>query len=146
MRKRELRNLHLEDVDMGYEDLLEILEAVMQVYPMIVFANLSKNTYSMLSNQEFLYNEVAESGCYDDLIEGNIGNVHSNYQGVFRECFARERLMNNFSMGRKEVYAEIYQKDRQGEYRWVSAHVIRLADKTGEIHHVCFNRPLYGAV
>lgn len=101
-------------MNISFRDLMNIVQAVSQVYPMIVFANLTKNTYTTLRNEDFLYNEVVDSGCYNNLIDDNIGNIHKNYQKLFGECFSREHLMKSFNEGKTEVYAELYQKNKQG--------------------------------
>lgn len=131
-------------LDISYSDFLNIASAVTQVFPMIVLANLSKNTYTMVRDEGFLRNETPASGCYDDLIDDNMNNIHPNYQQHFYECFSREHLMHSFQQGKKEVYAEIYQKDKRGQYRWVSAHVIRIKSESGDTMHICLNRVLEG--
>lgn len=45
-------------------------------------------------------------------------------------------------MGKNEVYGEIYQKDKQGEYHWVSVHIIRIEDESGDVILICLNRIL----
>ncbi len=141
-----MENEKIMGINVSLKDLMNIVQAVSQVYPMIVLANLTKNTFTMLRNEEFLYNEVVNLGCYDDLIDDNIENIHKNYQNLFLDCFSREHLIKSFRKGKTEVYAELYQKNRQGEYQWVSVHVIRVENKSGDICHVCLNRALDGIV
>ena len=74
------------------EDVLSVFEAVSQAFPMIVLANLSKNTYTMLKDDGFLAWEVPKVGCYDELIDYGVGNVHPNYQNTFVSHFSRENL------------------------------------------------------
>lgn len=136
----------IKSTDIELNELLNIVNAVSQVYPMIVLANLTKNTYSMIKNESFLYNEVINYGRYDDLIDDNAENIHANYQRLFHECFSREHLIKSFSGGKTEVYAEIYQKSNDGKYQWVSVHVIRIEDDNGDIKHICLNRALDGIV
>ncbi|MDO4166899.1 MAG: hypothetical protein Q4D32_05800 [Eubacteriales bacterium] len=119
-----------------------ILKAVIHVYPMIVLANLSKNKYYMIQDEGFLYNEVLSSGCYDDLIDAGVDNIHANYQSLFLNCFSRENLIRNFEKGQTDVYAELYQKDTEGKFHWVSTHAIRIEDESGDIMHICLNRVL----
>lgn len=145
MKEEPVLNL-TESLGMSQEELLSIMKAVSQVYPMIVLANLTKNTYSMVRNDGFLYNEVANSGCYEDLIDDNVDNIHVNYQSLFQGCFSREHLLKSFGEGKTEVYAELYQKDKEGKYHWVSAHAIKVDDGSGDIVHVCLNRVLDGIV
>lgn len=124
--------------------LRRIVRAVSQVYPMIILANLSKNTYTVLRDEDFLCNDIVESGCYDDLIDDNTANIHPNYQGLFQECFSREHLINSFRQGKTEVYAEVYQKNKKKKYQWASTHVIKLENEDGDICHICLCRVLDG--
>lgn len=144
--KEETTNKGTEELSISSENLLEIVKAVSQVYPMIVLANLSKNTYTLLRNEVFLQNEISESGCYDDLIDDNQENIHSNYQELFQKCFGRENLLKRFREGKTDVYAELYQKNKSGEYQWVSTHAIKIEDGSGDICHICLNRVLDGIV
>lgn len=133
-----------KDAGVSFSDFLNIAKAISKVYPMIVLADLTKNTYTMIRDEGFLYNEMVVSGCYDDLIDDNMDNIHSNYQKLFYDCFARENLLRSFKEGKNEVYAEVYQKNKQGKYHWVSAHVIKLENESGDVMHICLNRVLDG--
>lgn len=145
MNNEKVKNLS-ETMGISNEELQNIVKAVSQVYPMIVFANLTKNTYSMLRDEGFLCNKVTETGCYEDLIDNNVENIHANYQKLFEECFSRDHLLKSFHEGKTEVYAELYQKNKQEQYQWVSTHAIRIESESGDICHICLNRVLDGIV
>ena len=138
----EMTKILSEKFHIPYADFIGITTAVSQVFPMIVLANLTRNTYTMLQDEGFLYNEIPVTGCYDDLIDDNMDHIHPNYQKHFYDCFSREQLLRNFLCGKNEVYAEIYQKDKKGEYHWVSVHVIRIEDESGDLISICLNRIL----
>jgi fibrillarin-like rRNA methylase len=146
MMNEEITKKWEAESEIPFEELLNIVQGVSQVYPMIVLANLTQNTYSLLRNEDFLCNDVDKTGCYDELIENNAENIHPNYQALFQECFSREHLIKSFKKGKTEVYAELYQKNKDGQYQWVSTHVIRLQDASGEIVHICLNRVMDGRV
>jgi fibrillarin-like rRNA methylase len=146
MENNALINSWTELTGTSLEDLVTVANAVSQVYPMIILANLTQNTYSTLRNENFLYNDVADNGVYEDLIDNNAENIHPNYQHLFQKCFSREHLIRSFTQGKTDVYAELYQKDRQGQYRWVSTHVIKIENESGDICHICLNRVLDGVV
>jgi len=133
------RNLRREK-NISMRELMGIVNAVMQVYPMIILANLTKNTYTMIRDEGFLYSDLEYSGCYDDMIEDGVENIHPNYQKLFLQCFSRENLLHNYANGKNEVYAELYQKDRLGKYHWVSVHVIKIENELGDVIQVCLNR------
>ncbi|MBO5208464.1 MAG: hypothetical protein J6B68_03870 [Lachnospiraceae bacterium] len=135
-----------KSIGLDLRETIQVLEAVSEVYPMIVMSNLTKNTYTMIRNENFLAFDMPRSGCYDDLIDDGVDNVHSNYQQVFLECFSRENLLRKFQNGSTEVYAELYQKGGKGKYQWVSTHVIRLRDEQGDVRQICLNRVLEGIV
>ena len=124
------------------EDVLSVFEAVSQAFPMIVLGNLTKNTYTMLKDDGFLAWEVPKVGCYDELIDYGVGNVHPNYQNTFVNHFSREKLISQFERGKREVYAKIFQKGRGSQYQWVSTHVIRVHDRDGDICELCINKVL----
>ena len=130
------------DKKLSSRDLKSIVAAVMQVYPMIVLANLSKNQYTMLRDEGFLCRDIETCGRYDDMIDDGVENIHTNYQRLFLECFSRENIIRNFASGKNEVYAELYQKDKTGEYHWVSVHAIKIEDDSGDIMQICLNRIL----
>ena len=138
----EMTKILSEKFNISYTDFIHITTAVSQVFPMIVLADLTKNTYTALQDEGFLHNEIPVTGCYDDLIDDNMENIHPNYQQHFYECFSREHLIRSFQRGKKEVYAEIYQKDKAGKYHWGSVHVIQVENESGDMMHICLNRAL----
>lgn len=94
------------------EEALSVFEAISQVFPMIVSANLTKNTYTMIK------------------------------QGDFLEKFSREHLLKAFERGTREVCVKLYQKGRGKNYQWVSTHVIRVKDRDGDVCEICINKIL----
>lgn len=140
----EMTKILSEKYHISYTDFISITTSVSQVFPMIVLANLTQNTYTMLRDEGFLFNEIPLTGCYDDLIDDNMDNIHPNYQQLFYECFSREHLLKAFERGEKEVYAELYQKNQQGNYHWASSLVIRTQSESGDVMHICLNRVLTG--
>ena len=124
------------------EEVLTVFEAVSEAFPMIVAANLTKNTYTMIKDDGFLANDMPSSGKYDDLIDVGLENIHPNYQRAFLDNFSRERLLQMLGQGRKEVCVKLYQKGRGDYYQWVSTHVIRVKDKDGDVCHICINKVL----
>jgi hypothetical protein len=146
MENTTLTNEWTELTGTSLNELVTMAKAVSQVYPMVILANLTRNTYTTLRNEDFLYNDVMVTGSYEDLIDDNTENIHPNYQHLFLKCFSREHLLKSFRQGKTDVYAELYQKDRLGQYHWVSTHVIKLENTSGDICHLCLNRVLDGVV
>ena len=142
MRYEEVFNDVRQHADIDVRNLLDILDAITKVYPMIVLANLSKNSYSMLKDEGFLFDRVMQCGNYDDMILDGVKNIHPDYQALFLDCFAREALIRRFEHGEKEIEARLYQKNMNGQYHWVIVKVIRVVDESGDLVEVCLNKVL----
>lgn len=124
------------------EEVVAVFQAVSEAFPMIVLANLTKNTYTMIKHDGFLADDLPLTGCYDDLIDYGVENIHENYQTLFLKSFSRENLLHSFACGKREVYVELYQLGRGEGYQWVSTHVIRVNDRNGDVCEVCINKVL----
>ena len=68
------------------EEVLTVFEAVSEAFPMIVAANLTKNTYTMIKDDGFLANDMPSSGKYDDqgtsVTDAGAGTERSLHQAV----------------------------------------------------------------
>ena len=128
------------------EEVLSVFEAVSEAFPMIISANLTKNTYMMIKDDGFLAGDFPATGKYDDLIDFGVEYIHPNYQRSFLDNFSRERLLRKLGQGKREVYSKQYQKGRNGPYQWVSTHVIRVKDRDGDICEICLNRVIEGSM
>lgn len=133
-----------ETVTLSNCDFLQIFDSVFEIFPMILYVNLTQNTYLMLKQNNFLAGSVPNSGCFDDLIDYGVENIHKNYQQNFIHCFSRENLLRAFAQGKTDVYAELYQKGHDNKYQWVSTHVIRTQNQDDDVCHICLNRILDG--
>lgn len=142
MRYDDLFNGVKQNTEIEAKNLLDIIDAITQIYPMIVLANLTRNSYFMLKNEGFLYEKMVLSGNYDELIRDGVKNIHTDYQALFLESFSRDLLIKNFENGKREIETKLYQKNQKGKYHWVSTKVIRLEDESGDIVHVCLNKVL----
>jgi hypothetical protein len=146
MKQEEILRQWRRTLGISAREYQNIISAVGQVYPMIVWANLTKNTYSMLRNDDFLSWSIESTGTFDSMIDEGVQNIHPNYQQVFLDCFSRESLLKSFNDGKTDVYAELYQKAHDGRYQWVSTHAIRVEVESDDIIEICLNRVLDGVV
>jgi hypothetical protein len=144
MKYEDLITEYENKFNIPFDDIIRVVNAVSQVFPMIILGNLTKNTYSLIRNNDFLASDLEPCGCYDNMIDDGAENVHPNYQKVFFETFSRENIISNFKNGKNEVYAEIYQKNKSHKYNWVSIHVIRINDDNGDMMEICLCRTLDG--
>ncbi len=119
-----------------------LFETFFDVFPMILSANLSQNTYFLFKHDDFLDDNIPESGNYDEMIEQSVSNIHPDYQADYLRLFSREKLLSAYEEGITDIYAELYQKGRASDYQWISTHVIRTTNQNGDICQLCIKRIL----
>lgn len=117
----------------------DILNAVLSVYPVIVSANLTKNTYRKLECQPLLGKEVLSEGTFDDLISNGFQYMESEFRQIFRELFSREALKERFLSGERDVYGEIKQICADGKEHWLEIHAI-CTSRGEELREICLVR------
>lgn len=125
-------------------EFFQVVDSIFEVFPMVVYVNLTQNKYLLLKQDNFLAFNLPNVGCFDDLIDHGTTYIHKNYQENFIRCFSRENLMQAFAQGKTDIYAELYQKSHDDNFHWVSTHVIRTKSHGGDICHICLNRILDG--
>lgn len=126
------------------EDLITVMDAFMQIYPMIVLVNLTRNSYAMFKGEDFLFERIegGEEETYDDMLKRVSKHIHPDYQKMFLDVFERRHLLDTYGHGVREVEARVCQKASNGQYQWVSNHAIRVEDESGDMIHVCLCRVL----
>lgn len=98
-----------------------LLSAIYQKYPLIIFANLTKNSYYMLSYDNFTTKECSGTGNFDELILHAASTVHPEDREVFVRTFDRKKLLEDYRMGTKEVGVRIRQMGDDGVYRKIES-------------------------
>ena len=97
--------------------------AIYTAYPLIMSLNLTRNTYSLFVDEQDSYTIQGE-GTYADLVENSLPMIYPSYQEDYRNTFRREEILRRFEAGEREIYMEMQQKGDDGEYHWLSVHVI----------------------
>lgn len=119
----------------------DILNALSSVYPVIVSANLTKNTYRMLEYQPLLSKEQVSFGTFDDLISMGLGNMEPGFQKLFLRAFSRDVLKKRFLInGEMEVYEEIKQFCADGKEHWLEIHAICISKEENDLREICLIR------
>ena len=131
--------MHSESIPSS-QNVNQFFEAVFDVFPMILSANLTQNTYFLYKHDNFLVEDIPETGNYDEMIQNSLVNIHPDYQSDFLRLFSRERLLDAYAKGITDIYAELYQKGRDSVYQWVSTHAIRTSNQNGDVCQICINR------
>ncbi len=118
--KEEERNKRM-DLE---REALQLMRGISDSYDMVIFVNLSQNTYHMISYDRFLNQSASEEGNFDELIEIGTSTVPDSYKESFHNAFSRESLLSEYKAGKKDVYLEHQQYDDAGTVHWVSTQVL----------------------
>ncbi len=105
-------------------EALQLMRGISDTYDLVIFANLSKNTYHMISYDRYLNKSADEEGNFDQLIEVGISTVPDAHKENFKNAFSREALLKCHEEGKTDVYLEHQQYDDGGEVHWIATQVL----------------------
>ncbi len=115
-------------------DLILVMTAIQSTYDMVIYANLTQNTYHIMDYDRFLTHYAQPDGCFDDLIEAGTASIPSSHRREFNETFSRSNLLNVYYSGKKSISLEHPQFSDDGNLHWVLTTVLFIKDnRTGDI-------------
>ena len=118
----------------------DILSVLSNVYPVIVSANLTQNTYMKLEYQPVLDGERFSCGVFDDLVSVKPGSMEPYFEELFVSSFSRKALVKKFLNGKTEVFEEIKQICSDGKEHWLEIHAIMISRGEEDIREICLVR------
>lgn len=111
------------------EDILEVqapasatqllLDAVFMKYPLVIFSNLTRNSFYMMAYENFSATSCPSTGVFDELIVHGAATMHPDDKEVFAQTFSCENLLNEYEQGKKSVSLMTRQLGDDGVYRKV---------------------------
>ncbi len=111
------------------EDILQIqtetaaeqilLQAVYMRYPLIIYGNLTRNSFYMMTYKNFTSKSCPSTGAFDDLIEHGARSMHPEDQKRWKSMFCRENQLKLYREGKKEFHMITRQLGDDGIYRKV---------------------------
>ncbi len=111
------------------EDILQIqseaaavqllLQAVCMRYPLIIYGNLSRNSFYMMTYDNFTSRSCPSTGTIDDLIAHGTLSMHPEDQERWNATFRRENQLKVYQEGKKEMHLITRQIGDDGIYRKV---------------------------
>ena len=111
------------------EDILEVqtpasatqllLDAVFMKYPLVIFSNLTRNSFYMMAYENFSATSCPSTGVFDELIMHGTATMHPEDKEAFASTFNRENLLAAYERGEKSVSLLTRQKGDDGVYRSV---------------------------
>lgn len=91
-----------------------LLEAVFRRYPLVIFSNLTRNTYYGMAYQDFTVTSCPSAGMYDDLIRRGAETMEPDDRAAFEAAFNREKLLADYENGIREVRLVTQQRGDDG--------------------------------
>jgi EAL domain-containing protein (putative c-di-GMP-specific phosphodiesterase class I) len=96
-----------------------LMDAIFRKYPLVIFSNLTRNSFYMMAYDNFSSKSCPASGTFDDLIAHGTSTMHPEDRSVFAETFGRENLLNAYAQGKQVVKSITRQIGDDGIYRRV---------------------------
>ncbi len=96
-----------------------LLEAVFIRYPLVIFCNLTRNSYYMMAYENFSTTKCTSTGIYDELIAGGATTMHPEDQETFRQTFNIANQLEAYKRGEKYIRVVTRQLGDDGIYREV---------------------------
>ncbi|MBO4878057.1 MAG: EAL domain-containing protein [Ruminococcus sp.] len=94
-----------------------LMDAIFRRYPLIIFSNLTRNTFHAMTHEDFTVKNCPSAGTYDDLIRQGTESMHPDDRERFAALFNRENLLREYAAGTREVRIVTRQKGDDGIYR-----------------------------
>ena len=94
-----------------------LMEVIFRRYPLVIFSNLSRNTFYAMEYKNFTITSCPSTGIYDELIERGAASMHPDDRENFLYVFNRERLIEEYRSGSREIRLVTRQLGDDGVYR-----------------------------
>lgn len=96
-----------------------LMDAVFMKYPLVIMANLTRNSYFMMTYDNFSATSCPSTGNFDELIKHGTATMHPDDQELFSSTFSIENMMNIYNRGEKCIKIVTRQIGDDGIYRKV---------------------------
>ena len=109
-----------DDQSAVFEQVRILIESVYKKFPVIKFANLSKNSYTFMRRENFLNSAIPETGTYDDCIRSVVDMTVPESKDEIEKAFNRKSLLDAYAAGKKRVLRIANQIDEHGNVHKVA--------------------------
>ncbi len=96
-----------------------LIEAVFTKFPLVIMSNITRNSYYMMTYENFSATSCPSTGTFDELIMHGAESMHPDDRETFRNAFSISNLMNAYKNGEKFVRVVTRQCGDDGIYRKV---------------------------
>ena len=116
-RRKQTTDRDILEIQTPAHAMKLLMDAVFQRYPMIIYANLTRNSYYMMAYDNFTTKTCPATGDFDELIRGGAASMHPDDREEFTLTFGRQKLLNAHQAGEKMVRLVSRQIGDDGIYR-----------------------------
>ena len=96
-----------------------LMDAILYRYPLIIFTNLTRNTYYAMTYKNFTSTNCPSTGVFDELIVHGTESMHPDDREIFADTFNRQNLIREYNKGRRMIRLTTRQLGDDGMYRKV---------------------------
>ena len=96
-----------------------LINAIFRRYPLVIFTNLTRNSFYMMAYENFTTTSCPSTGVFDELIVHGASSMHPEDQEIFATTFNRQRLIDAYKSGTDTVRLITRQLGDDGIYRRV---------------------------
>ena len=96
-----------------------LLSVIFQRYPLVIFSNLTRNSFYMMAYQDFTAKGCPSTGVFDELIQHGAESMYPDERELFANTFSRENLLKQHEKGEAVVRLVTRQMGDDGIYRRV---------------------------
>lgn len=96
-----------------------LTKAIFMRYPLVIMANLTRNSYYMMTYKNFSTSACKSTGVFDDLINDAAETMYPDDRKIFRNTFSKENLLDAYGRGEQFVRLVTRQLGDDGIYRRV---------------------------
>ncbi len=94
-----------------------LIEAVFTKFPLVIMSNITRNSYYMITYENFSATSCPSTGAFDDLIKYGADSMHPEDRELFKTTFSADNLMTAYKNGEKSVKIITRQLGNDGVYR-----------------------------
>ena len=96
-----------------------LVSVVFKKYPLVIFANLTRNSFYMMAYENFTSTGCPSTGVFDELIQHGAATMHPDDREAFAATFDRQNLLKAYEEGKTFVSLTTKQIGDDGIYRSV---------------------------
>lgn len=124
----------------GNVELRELADAMATFYPLVISANISKNSLYLMESEHFINSSLPTFGTIDSLFAATAEMLHPEDRGLFAKVASRAHLLSIYESGQDSLNLYCRAVDDNGAYHWVQVIIEMYKNSAGDICGFNFTR------